>query len=164
VVVVGLGLRRWPDGSVWQCPPPRGAPHPMARELRRPTDPGLALAPAHGEPHQRAAGRRQCDAGRAGAFGDRRNRPVVTFRGRRTLLPVTSRTRWRGAPPAGSGGNPPTCRGRQKWSYAASANFMDGVMPPNAIWGRSLWYVQSQRVADSCTAAIVSKSVCASQS
>lgn len=41
---------------------------------------------------------------------------------------------------------------------------MDGVMPPHAISGRSLWYVLSQRVADSGTAAIVSKSVCASQS
>jgi hypothetical protein len=61
-------------------------------------------------------------------------------------------------------GNPPTCRGRQKWSYAASANFIDGVMPPKAILGRSLLYVQSQRVADSCTASMLSKSVCASQS
>lgn len=61
-------------------------------------------------------------------------------------------------------GNPPTCSGRQKWSYAARANFIDGVMPPNAILGRSLLYVQSQRVADACTASIVSRSVCASQS
>jgi hypothetical protein len=41
---------------------------------------------------------------------------------------------------------------------------MEGVMPPNAILGRSLLYVQSQRVAEACTASIVQKSVCASQS
>lgn len=61
-------------------------------------------------------------------------------------------------------GDPPIYSGRQKWSYAARANFIAGVMPPRAILGRSLLYVQSQRVPDSWTASIVSKTVCASQS
>ena len=34
-------------------------------------------------------------------------------------------------------GNPPVCNGRQKWSYAARANFCIGVMPPSAMFGRS---------------------------
>jgi hypothetical protein len=46
-------------------------------------------------------------------------------------------------------GNPPAFNGRQKWSYAASANLCIGVMPPSAMFGRSWLYVQSQRVADS---------------
>lgn len=35
-------------------------------------------------------------------------------------------------------GNPPILSGGQKWSYAVIANFCIGVMPPSAIWGRSL--------------------------
>lgn len=54
--------------------------------------------------------------------------------------------------------------GRQKWSYAARASFCAGVIPPSAMFGRSLLYVQSQRVAASCTFAMLSKSVCANQS
>ena len=41
---------------------------------------------------------------------------------------------------------------------------MIGVMPPKAILGRSLLYVQSQWVANSCTSAMLSKSHCESQS
>lgn len=44
-------------------------------------------------------------------------------------------------------GNPPDFSGRQKWSYAAIANFIAGVMPPSAMLGRSWLYVHSQRVA-----------------
>ncbi len=46
-------------------------------------------------------------------------------------------------------GNPHAFSGRQKWSYAASASFCIGVMPPSAMFGRSWLYVQSQRVAES---------------
>lgn len=34
-------------------------------------------------------------------------------------------------------GNPPVFSSRQKWNYAANANFCIGVMPPSAILGRS---------------------------
>lgn len=34
-------------------------------------------------------------------------------------------------------GNPPVFSSRQKWSYAAIANFCIGVMPPSAMFGRS---------------------------
>ncbi len=44
-------------------------------------------------------------------------------------------------------GNPPAFSVRQKWSYAAIANFIAGVMPPSAMLGRSWLYVHSQRVA-----------------
>lgn len=37
----------------------------------------------------------------------------------------------------GQGGNPPVFSSRQKWSYAAIANFCIGVMPPSAMFGRS---------------------------
>ena len=60
-------------------------------------------------------------------------------------------------------GNPPAFSGRQKWSYAAIASFMAGVMPPSAMLGRSWLYVQSQRVALSCTCSMVSNRVRASQ-
>ncbi|WP_244220682.1 RHS repeat domain-containing protein [Xanthomonas vasicola] len=45
------------------------------------------------------------------------------------------------------GGNPPAFSVRQKWSYAAIANFIAGVIPPSAMLGRSWLYVHSQRVA-----------------
>lgn len=35
-------------------------------------------------------------------------------------------------------GNPPRSKGRQPWSYAARASFIAGVMPPSAMFGRSL--------------------------
>lgn len=44
-------------------------------------------------------------------------------------------------------GNPPAFSVRQKWSYAAIANFIAGVIPPSAMLGRSWLYVHSQRVA-----------------
>ncbi len=59
---------------------------------------------------------------------------------------------------------PPRFKGRRKWSYAARASFCAGVMPPSAMFGRSLLYTHSQRVAASCASSILSKSVCASQS
>ena len=34
-------------------------------------------------------------------------------------------------------GSPPIFSSRQKWSYAAKANFCMGVMPPSAMFGRS---------------------------
>ena len=40
---------------------------------------------------------------------------------------------------------------------------MDGVTPPKAILGRSLLYVQSQRVADACTASMRSKNAAPAQ-
>ncbi|MEQ8077741.1 hypothetical protein ABQ047_23630, partial [Xanthomonas hortorum pv. hederae] len=42
-----------------------------------------------------------------------------------------------GAQHAGTGGNPPAFSGLQKWSYAAIASFIAGVMPPSAMLGRS---------------------------
>ncbi|MGD6457333.1 hypothetical protein VWQ21_13035, partial [Xanthomonas citri pv. citri] len=42
-------------------------------------------------------------------------------------------------------GNPPAFSVRQKWSYAAIANFIAGVIPPSAMLGRSWLYVHSQR-------------------
>lgn len=35
-------------------------------------------------------------------------------------------------------GNPPDFKGRLEWSYAASASVIDGVIPPSAMFGRSL--------------------------
>ena len=60
-------------------------------------------------------------------------------------------------------GNPPTFSRHQKWSYAAIASFIAGVMPPSAMLGRSWLYVQSQRVAFSCTCSMVSNKVVANQ-
>lgn len=60
-------------------------------------------------------------------------------------------------------GNLPIFSSRQKWSYAAIANFIAGVMPPSAMLGRSWLYVHSHRVALSCTCSIVSNRVWASQ-
>ncbi|KGE52195.1 hypothetical protein GW15_0209615 [Xanthomonas axonopodis pv. vasculorum] len=60
-------------------------------------------------------------------------------------------------------GNPPAFSGLQKWSYAAIASFIAGVMPPSAMFGRSWLYVHSQRVALSCTCSMVSNRVRASQ-
>ncbi len=49
--------------------------------------------------------------------------------------------------PLTNSGNPPAFSVRQKWSYAAIANFIAGVIPPSAMLGRSWLYVHSQRVA-----------------
>ena len=40
-------------------------------------------------------------------------------------------------------GNPPAFSGCQKWSYAAIASFIAGVMPPSAMLGRSWLYFHS---------------------
>lgn len=58
-------------------------------------------------------------------------------------------------PTALSAGNPPNRSGRRKWSDAAFNNCWAGVIPPKAILGRSLLYVQSQRLAASCTSAML---------
>ena len=52
---------------------------------------------------------------------------------------------WAGDEPADLGGgdsaptpgNPPAFSEQQKWSYAAIASFIAGVMPPSAMLGRS---------------------------
>ncbi len=40
-------------------------------------------------------------------------------------------------PGDGGRGNPPAFSEQQKWSYAAIASLMAGVMPPSAMFGRS---------------------------
>lgn len=59
--------------------------------------------------------------------------------------------------------NPLAFSGCKKWSYAAIASFIAGVMPPSAMLGRSWLYVHDQRVALSCTCWMVSNKVVASQ-